>query len=737
MSISERIRNLIRKTWSQAPSLASSQLLELFHSNPRLDGVRIIATKCASTELYLYNKAEYRKNKNNAEIIENHEIYDLLENPCPTFRDLTGWNVRYFVFACYCLVGEAYLLKIRDPRGKVISLSPLSPSWVVQTPTDGRKYWEIYPYGSAGGQAIVVPIEDVISFKDINLLDPYGRGRGTAETIGDEIQSDEYAAKYAKNLFFNDATPSAIIYAPQGNKETADQIKQSWLQKMAGIHHAKEPMVLTGEGSKFEKIANTPQELDFVESRKFLRDSALQQFHIPPEIMGILENSNRSTIDSAFYLLNKNVLSDYLRMYERVMNNQLLWEDFDKERKLIFRHENTIEEDMDMKLRIANDGLSRGVLTVNDWRRAMGYEIDERGGDVYLRSFGLSEIPFNSEPVELPDNPTEEETSEEITLPESEEEKPAEPTENTQNETENEVSQGEEEGEKELSEEEFNTLKSAYEKKYKVLKSDEDKERRVKVWKVFDSRARSIEEPFIKSFQKAFKKQNELVDKTISEAVKNNKDVGTAIERLYNKDMDEALKHSMAGAYKTGLTLGAEHGAELIGKKAYKEISEDVLRLFNAWIDSHGLEMCKDINKTTKDRLRKILSEAIQEGEGLEIRKKKLIEAADELFKDETKWRAELIARTESCATMNAGSNALYMAEGIQQKEWISVQDDRTRDSHLLMDGVVIPINEKFEVPATSQTAGGWLEYPGDPTADPSEICNCRCTEAPFVLFGN
>ena len=117
----------------------------------------------------------------------------------------------------------------------------------------------------------------------------------------------------------------------------------------------------------------------------------------PPEIVGILESSNRSTIDSAFYLLNKNVLADYLRMYERVMNAQLLWEDFDKERKLIFRHENTVEEDIDQKLRIANEGLSRGVLTVNDWRRAMGYEIDERGGDVYLRSMATMEVPFDSE----------------------------------------------------------------------------------------------------------------------------------------------------------------------------------------------------------------------------------------------------------------------------------------------------------------------------------------------------
>ena len=706
----ESIKNLIRKTWSQAPSSASRDLLELYHTSPRLDAVRIIANKCASTELFLYKKTEYRKNKNKAEVIETHDIYNLLENPCPADRELTGWTIRYFVFACYALVGEAYLLKIRQPNGKVIGLQPVAPSWVVQTPSATAKYWEIYPLGTAGGNSIFVPVEDVICFKDIDLNDPYGRGRGTSEAIGDEIQTDEYSAKYAKNLFFNDATPSAIIYAPNGNKETADQIKQSWLQKMAGFHHAKEPMVLTGEGSKFEKIAQTPTELDFVESRRFLRDSANEHFHIPPEIMGILQNSNRSTIDSAEYLLNKNVLADYLRMFERVINSQLLWEEFDKEQVLILHPENNISEDIEQKLKILNDGLSRGVLTVNDWRIGMGFEADEKGGDVYLRGFGQFEQPFNSEPIELPEtqnNPVE--------LPDLD------------------VSQ--EEGEKELSEEEYNTIKKNYESKYKMLKSDADKERRKTIWKVFDARATSIEEPFRKSMIKAFTKQNELVDEAIRKACEENKDVPTAIENLFDNKMDEALKHTLAGAFINGLTVGAEHGNELLNKKGVKEISDEVRRLFNLWVDNYGLELCRDMNNTTKKKLRKALSESIERGEDLRKQVKALIEVADDSFAEDKKARATLIARTESCSTMNAGAMELYKAEGINYKEWISVQDDRTRDSHLLMDGTVVPVTDKFEVPATSQTEGAWMDYAGDPSAPAGQVCNCRCTVAPFVMM--
>lgn len=716
--ITESIRNKLKKLWSTPPKMSSTDLLKLFHENPRLDGARVIAQKCASTELYLYDRKDYRTNKDKSEKISDHELYDLLDNPCPTFRDITGWTIRYFVFACYVLVGEAYLLKVRSPQEKVIALLPLSPSWVVTTPTVNNEYWEVYPYGTTAGNAIRVPVEDVICFKDIDLLDPYGRGRGTSESIGDEIQSDEYAAKYAKNLFFNDATPSAIIYAPKGNKDTADQIKQSWLSKMAGLNHAKEPMVLTGDGSKFEKIASTPQELDFVESRKFLRDSANEHFHIPPEIMGILQNSNRSTIDSAFYLLNKNVLADYLRMYERVMNTQLLWEDFDKDRVYILHHENTVEEDIEQKLRIVNEGVSRGVLTVNDWRLAMGYQPDEKNGDVYLRNFSQSEVRFNSETVVLP----EVEEPEQVTLPEVENEN----TTQNDNEGKDHITHHH----KELSEEEFQKMRDLICKKYKVIKADDEEEkRRTAIWKTFDARARSIEEPFFKAMNKAFDKQFELVEKTISEALENNKDVGTAIERLYNKEMDENLKHALAGAFLNGLKVGAEHGQEVLNRKGVKEISEEVRRLFNLWVDEYGLSLCMTINDTTKKELRKVLSEATEAGDSIAVQKKKLIEAAKEIFTKDKEWRAELIARTESCSTINAGSNILYQSEGVQEVGWLSVRDDRTRDQHLAMDGVVIPMGEKFELPN-----GDVMEYPGDPNGSADNVCNCRCSL--FVYTG-
>ena len=82
-----------------------------------------------------------------------------------------------------------------------------------------------------------------------------------------------------------------------------------------------------------------------------------------------------------------------------------------------------------------------------------------------------------------------------------------------------------------------------------------------------------------------------------------------------------------------------------------------------------------------------------------------------------------LYARTAMTGAQNAGRvERMKEAEemGIKvQKQWMSTLDSRTRDSHRGMDGEIVDTDEDFS---------NGLEYPGDPSGDPSEVYNCRCT---------
>lgn len=67
--------------------------------------------------------------------------------------------------------------------------------------------------------------------------------------------------------------------------------------------------------------------------------------------------------------------------------------------------------------------------------------------------------------------------------------------------------------------------------------------------------------------------------------------------------------------------------------------------------------------------------------------------------------------------------------DGIKLKrEWISAIDGRTRHAHRLLDGQLVDVNESFK------SELGPIMFPGDPSADPANVYNCRCTMAAKVI---
>lgn len=83
-------------------------------------------------------------------------------------------------------------------------------------------------------------------------------------------------------------------------------------------------------------------------------------------------------------------------------------------------------------------------------------------------------------------------------------------------------------------------------------------------------------------------------------------------------------------------------------------------------------------------------------------------------------------ARTYTTAAENKGRLDSYeRAEklGIKtNKKWIATLDDRTRMEHRHLDNMVVAYDADFEVD------GYTISYPGDPSAEPEMIYNCRCT---------
>lgn len=88
--------------------------------------------------------------------------------------------------------------------------------------------------------------------------------------------------------------------------------------------------------------------------------------------------------------------------------------------------------------------------------------------------------------------------------------------------------------------------------------------------------------------------------------------------------------------------------------------------------------------------------------------------------------RMRTFARTGMTGAQNAGRQELMEEaedEGIKvKKRWVATLDSRTRDTHQELDGQEVPVDEPFTVD------GMEIMYPGDPSAEPELVYNCRCS---------
>ncbi len=378
--------------WARPPSRNTREWLETFWTSPRLAVVDRIASDIANVPGHLF-----QINRDGTETeLTSHPFLDFMNEPNPLYEMTSAalWRLHEIYLM---LVGESFFLIERDANDKPIELWNVPPRWVSMTPYLGSPYYTIM---SPGGLTMTVPVDDIFVMKQLNPLDPFMRGLGIAESIADEVEIDEYAAKFQKRFFYNDATPPVVFLMPEASAEQRDAFMAQWNKKHRGVEHSHTAAALSGNVTVKEigGGANYGKNLGFLESRIAMRDAVLEHFGVPREIMGITENSNRATADSAQYIYAKNVLMPRIRNREEAINKQLL-PLFGY--NLVWRFDAVVPYDKEFDKSKALDAYNAGLVTKDEARAMLDLpEIDGGAGKVFKVSTNDVFLNETENPVE-------------------------------------------------------------------------------------------------------------------------------------------------------------------------------------------------------------------------------------------------------------------------------------------------------------------------------------------------
>lgn len=254
-----------------------------------------------------------------------------------------------------------------------------------------------------------------------------------------------------------------------------------------------------------------------------------------------------------------------------------------------------------------------------------------------------------------------------------------------------------------------------------------NKRKRLSYWRNYHTRSLAYENIYTPKIQKVLLLQIKAVIGILRMQGANIALSSLVIDKQGIQDVLIAMWYAIfpAAARSTTRQLEDQYGEELSRRKFFDTPNAYWLQIINEYILASVPGQVSEITDFTREWIRRKLVRGIEQQMSIDEIVQSMIDS------DISAARARVIARTNITGIMNAaGKVAAKETKILLKKLWISAQDNRTRRiprdryDHLHMDGVVVNIDEKFNV------NGDLIDFPGDPNGQAANIIQCRCTTA-------
>jgi len=343
--------------------------------------VRILAEAIAGLPLHVY---EYKSDGGKEKAIK-HPLYLLLhDEPNP---EMSSFVFRETLMTHLLLWGNAYAQIIRNGKNEVVALYPLMPNkMTVDRDEKGQLYYEYQHSNDEAntlkGSTVRLKPTDVLHIPGLGFdgLVGYSPIAMAKNAIGMAIACEEYGAKF----FANGAAPGGVLEHP-GTIKDPQRVRESWQSTYSGTSNAHKIAVLE-EGMKYTPIGISPEQAQFLETRKFQINEIARIFRVPPHMVGDLEKSSFSNIEQQSLEFVKYTLDPWVIRWEQSLTRALLSLDEKQKYFVKFNLEGLLRGDYQSRMNGYAIGRQNGWMSANDIRELENLDRipTEEGGDLYL-----------------------------------------------------------------------------------------------------------------------------------------------------------------------------------------------------------------------------------------------------------------------------------------------------------------------------------------------------------------
>ena len=343
--------------------------------------VRILSEAVAGLPLNLYR----HNNDGGKEKALDHPLYLLLhDEPNP---EMSSFVFRETLMTHLLLWGNAYAQIIRNGKGEIVALYPLMPNKMQVNRDDNGQLYYIYQKSQEevpNSKDFYVRLEssDVLHIPGLGFdgLVGYSPIAMAKNAIGLAIATEEYGSKF----FANGAAPSGVLEHP-GTIKDPSKVRESWMSQFGGSANSGKIAVLE-EGMKYTPISISPEQAQFLETRKFQINEIARIFRVPPHMVGDLDKSSFSNIEQQSLEFVKYTLDPWVVRWEQSIQRTLLTPAEKKSYFVKFNVEGLLRGDYQSRMTGYATARQNGWMSANEIRELENLDRipAEEGGDLYL-----------------------------------------------------------------------------------------------------------------------------------------------------------------------------------------------------------------------------------------------------------------------------------------------------------------------------------------------------------------
>lgn len=510
-------------------------------------------------------------------------------------------------------------------------------------------------------------------------FDPHGRGLGTGptETLSAKILLEIRAIEWNLEAFANGGAHRRPIFSYQHEVQPESMLQRAAegiRKRFFGRGKAHKPIVVD-KGMTVTELGSSLADMEYRELMQWLREEITSGLGVPKALIGHTETANRSDMETLYRVFWQDTLLPRLRRIEAFLTHALIrryrpWADA----ALVFDlgGVQALQENLGEHVDLVSKLCSARIITPKQAREYLeahgltGIEGEVPGSDEILVPFNLMPIEMVSEPVE-PEPPT---TTEDM----------------------------ERSMRRVLRDERRTRIKMAHARE------------QLKLAREFEPQVVATLDKWETALVKALEDQSRSKRFTIIEATE-------AVE-LSRSAAHEEMKRRATLFHEKNVARRAEDVMAELDMDPLVDMTDPFIRKF---IEDKPRILADSWTNTVSSRLKRGFADVAESGGSVQDYQR-IVQAT--MGAEKYHGRALTVARTEATAAFNFGAEVGFIEAGIEEKEWLTAQDDAVRDSHVHLDGETVPVGKSFSNGA---------DYPGDPRAEASEIINCRCTTTAVI----